>query len=154
MPRVCFEDFVPGSVATYGAYPVTREEVIAYASEWDPQPMHLDEEAARETILGGLAASGWHTCAMLMRMIFDAFLHDSSGMGAGGIDEVKWLRPVRVGDTLSVRQTVLDSRVSRSKPDRGFVRFRFEVMNQDGKVVLQQTNSIMFGLRAPAEVSP
>jgi acyl dehydratase len=151
MPRVCFEDFEPGAVAAYGAYKVTRDEVIAYASEWDPQPMHLDEAAARESILGGLAASGWHTCAMLMRMIFDEFLHESSGMGSGGIDEVRWLHPVRVGDTLSVRHRVLDTRVSKTRPDRGFVRFRFEVLNQRSEVVLEQTNGILFGLREPTE---
>ncbi len=147
--KLWFEDFVPGDVRTYGSYEVTREEILAFAAEYDPQPMHLDEEAAAETLLGGLAASGWHTCAILMRLAADAFILNSSGMGAGGIDEVKWLRPVRPGDILSVRHTVLDARASRTKPDRGFVKLRYEMMNGKGEVVLEQTNSVMFGLRTP-----
>ncbi|WP_460448971.1 MaoC family dehydratase [Alsobacter sp. SYSU BS001988] len=148
MPRLSFEDFEPGAVTTYGSYLVTREEIIAFASQYDPQPMHLDEAAAAGTLLGGLGSSGWHTCSMLMRMLYDNVLADSTGMGSGGIDEVKWKRPVRPGDRLSVRQTVLDSRRS-SRGDRGYVRFRFEVLNQTGDVVMEQTNSIIFGVARP-----
>jgi acyl dehydratase len=153
MPRMHFEDFVPGTVTTYGSYAVTRQEIVSFASQFDPQPMHLDEAAAAGTLLGGLGASGWHVCAMLMRMLADNVLSDSAGIGAPGIDEVRWLKPVRPGDVLGVRQTVLDAKASRSLPDRGFVRFRFEVLNGAGEVVMEQSNSIMFRRRAPrAEV--
>jgi acyl dehydratase len=152
MPRLYFEDFVPGTVRTYGSRTLSRDELIAFATSFDPQPMHLDEVAAEKTLLGGLAASGWHTCALLMRMIADDFILDSAGMGAPGVDEVKWLRPVRAGDTLSVRETILEARPSRTRDDRGYVRFCFEVLNQHGEPVLEQTNSIIFG-RRPGEAA-
>lgn len=146
-PRIFFEDFQPGDVAAYGAYLLTEEELLGFAREFDPQPMHLDAEAAKASLLEGLAASGWHVCAILMRLVADGFLLDAASDGAPGIDEVKWLKPVRAGDTLSVRHTVLDTRQSRSQPGRGFVRFRFEVLNQSGDVVMEQTNSIMIRKR-------
>lgn len=142
-----FDDFRPGAVEEYGSYTVTREEIVSFASQYDPQPMHLDEAAGAASMLGGLGASGWHVCAMLMRMIADHVLAGSAGMGAPGIEEVRWLRPVRPGDVLSVRQTVLSARASQSRPDRGFVRFRFEVLDATGAVVLEQVNSIIFGRR-------
>ncbi|CEJ14170.1 Bifunctional protein PaaZ [bacterium YEK0313] len=148
-PRFAFEDFVPGAVETYGAYPVTREEVVAYASEFDPQPFHLDEAAGKASMLGGQAASGWHSCAMMMRINCDHFVTDSTSMGGPGLDEIKWVKPVFPGDTLSVRRHILEARVSASKPDRGIVRFRFELLNQHGEVVMIQVNPIMFGLRHP-----
>ncbi|MCP8937015.1 MaoC family dehydratase [Alsobacter sp. SYSU M60028] len=153
MTSLAFEDFVPGAVSTYGAYKVTREEIVAFASRFDAQPMHLDEAAASTSMLGGLAASGWHTCAMLMRLFADNVLRDSTGMGAPGIDELKWLRPVRPGDVLGVRMTVLEARPSATRADRGYVRFRFEVTNQDGAVVMEQTNSVIFGRRGAGEAA-
>ena len=147
MPRLTFEDFKPGTAMTYGRYAVTLDEIRAYASEYDPQPMHLDAEAAQRSLLGGLAASGWHSCCMMMRMLTDSFLINTSCMGAPGVDEVRWLKPVYPGDVLSVRHTVLSARASQSKPDRGFVSFHFEMLNQNGDVVLDQRNAIMFGLR-------
>ena len=147
MPRLTFEDFKPGTAMTYGRYAVTLDEIRAYASEYDPQPMHLDAVAAQRSLLGGLAASGWHSCCMMMRMLTDSFLINTSCMGAPGVDEVRWLKPVYPGDVLTVRQTVLSSKVSQSKPDRGFVSFHFEMLNQNGDVVLDQRNAIMFGLR-------
>ena len=147
MTGMFFEDFSPGAVEHYGAYPVTREEIVSFASQYDPQPMHLDEAAGAASMLGGLAASGWHVCSMLMRMIADHVLAGSSGMGAPGIDEVRWLKPVRPGDVLSVRQTVLSVRASQSRPDRGFVRFRFEVLDAGGTTVLEQVNTVIFGRR-------
>ncbi len=147
MPRLTFEDFKPGTAMTYGRYAVTLDEVRAYASEYDPQPMHLDAVAAQRSLLGGLAASGWHSCCMMMRMLTDSFLINTSCMGAPGVDEVRWLKPVYPGDVLSVRHTVLSARASQSKPDRGFVSFHFEMLNQNGDVVLDQRNAIMFGLR-------
>jgi acyl dehydratase len=148
-PRITFEDFAPGDVATYGAYRLSEEDLLDFAREFDPQPMHLDAEVAKSSLLGGLAASGWHVCAILMRLVAEGFLLEAASDGAPGIDEVKWLRPVRPGDTLGVRHTVLDTRLSRSQPGRGFVRFRFEVRNEAGEVVMEQTNSIMVRTRAP-----
>ena len=147
MPRIYFEDFVPGSVTTYGPRTITREEIIAFASEFDPQPMHLDEEAAKKTMLGGLSASGWHSCAIVMRILCDGFVLDSSSMGAPGIDEMKWLKPVRPDDALSVRLTVLDKREPKSRPDMGFVQVRCEMLNQHGEVVLDMSYPGMFGKR-------
>jgi acyl dehydratase len=149
VPKYYFEDFTVGRVGEYGPRQITREEIIAFASQYDPQPMHLDEEAARHTMLGGLAASGWHTCAIMMRMIADGFLLDSSSMGAPGIDEVKWLKPVRPGDTLNARTTVQWSRTSRSKPDRGFVGFLCEIINDRGETVMTATWPQMLLRRDP-----
>lgn len=149
MPGLAFEDFHVGDTAQYGRYALTREEVISFASQFDPQPMHLDEAAGSASILGGLAASGWHGCVIMMRLIADNVLAGGTGEGAPGIDQVRWIRPLRPGDVFSVRHEVLETRVSRSRPDRGFVRFRFELLDQDGAVAMEQTNSIMFGLRHP-----
>ena len=146
-PYPAFEDFVPGEITTFGAYEVTREDVIAFAGEFDPQPFHLDEEAGKASLLGGLAASGWHSCSILMRMMFDEFIDGSTSIGSPGIDEVKWLKPVFPGDVLSVRREILEARASASKPDRGVVRFRFQLMNQKGEVVMIQTNPIFFARR-------
>jgi acyl dehydratase len=101
--------------------------------------MHLDEEAARHTMLGGLGASGWHTCGIMMRLIADGFLLDTASMGSPGIDELNWFKPVRPGDTLNVRATVQSARASQSKPDRGFVSFLYEVFNARGERVLAMT---------------
>lgn len=149
-PRFYFEDFVPGSVARYGALPVERAEIVAFAAQYDPQPMHLDEAAAAQSLLGGLAASGWQSCAFLMRLIAEEFITQSAGMGAPGIDSVKWMKPVRPGDVLSVRHTVLEARESKSKADRGFVKFKFELLNQRDETVLEQINSIIFARRGAA----
>ena len=136
MPKFYFEDFAPGWTAEYGPRRVSREEMIGFAAQYDPQPMHLDEEAARHTMLGGLGASGWHTCAVMMRMIADGLLLDTASMGAPGIDEVRWLKPVRPGDSLTVRGSVVGTRASQSKPDRGFVTFHWEVFNDRGDKVM------------------
>ena len=136
MPKYYFEDFSADWTAKYGPRRVTREEIIAFASQYDPQPMHLDEEAARHTMLGGLSASGWHTCCIMMKMIADGVLLDAASMGAPGIEEVRWLKPVRPDDALTVRGQVTGSRASQSKPDRGFVTFLWEVYNgRDEKVM-------------------
>jgi acyl dehydratase len=152
LPRTYYEDFVVGEVRTGGPRVITREEIIAFASEFDPQPMHLDEEAAKKTMLGGLSASGWHVCALMMRMIADALVLNSSSMGAPGVDEVKWLKPVRPGDALSVRLTVLDKRESKSRPGVGLIRQRCEMLNQRGEMVLESSYAGMFGMR-PAEAA-
>ena len=145
--KLYFEDFQPGAIREYGPRLVSREEIIAFAAEFDPQPMHLDEEAARATMLGGLAASGWHTCCMMMRIVADGFILDSSSMGAPGIDEVRWLAPLRPGRQIRVRATVLDTRVSSSRPDMGFVKMLFEVIDDTGVIVMTLNNSLMMGRR-------
>ena len=136
MPKFYFEDFSTDWTAEYGPRRVTREEIVGFAAQYDPQPMHLDEEAARQTMLGGLAASGWHTCAIMMKMIADGLLLDTASMGAPGIDEVKWLRPVRPGDSLTLRGSVTAVRASQSKQDRGFVTFFWEVFNDRDERVM------------------
>jgi len=136
VPKYYFEDFNTSWTAEYGPRHVTREEIIGFAAQFDPQPMHLDEEAARNTMLGGLGASGWHSCCILMKMIADGLLLDTASMGAPGIDEVKWLKPVRPGDTLTVRGRVQWTRVSQSKPDRSFVSFLWEAFNDRGERVM------------------
>lgn len=146
-----FEDLVPGTVITHAGITVTREEIVEFASEFDPQPFHLDEAAARETFMGELCASGWHTCALMMRMIYESYVADSTSMGSPGLDEVRWLKPVRPGDHLSLTATCLDARRSKSRPDMGFTRFTFDLYNQTGAHVLTATGASMFGVREAAQ---
>jgi acyl dehydratase len=147
MSKRYFEDFAPGMVIEYGPRLVTREEIVAFAAEFDPQPMHLDEEAARASILGGLAASGWHTCCLLMRMACDSFVLDSSSMGAPGVDEVSWLKPLRPGTHIRLRTTVLDTRGSNSRPEMGFVKVRMDVLGDEGEPIMTLTTSMIMGRR-------
>lgn len=147
---IAYEDFKPGEVTTFGAYAVSREEILDYAREFDPQPFHLDEAAGAASMLGGLSASGWHSCAILMRLCCDQFVLGSTSMGGPGVEEVKWIRPVRPGDVLSVRCEILDARTSRSRPDIGIVRFRLELINQRGETCLLQTHAGLFGRRETA----
>lgn len=147
MPDVYFEDLRPGDVTTFGGITVTRDAIVEFAREYDPQPFHLDENAARNTFVGRLIASGWHSCALQMRMLCDGWLLRSSSMGAPGIEETKWLKPVLPGDTLSVRQTILDRKTSRSRPGAGLVHFQMEMLNGAGDPVMSQTMWVMFGLR-------
>jgi acyl dehydratase len=151
MAKRYFEDFTPGMVIEHGPRPVTREEIVAFAAEFDPQPMHLDEEAARHSILGGLAASGWHTCCLMMRMACDSFVLDSSSMGAPGVDEVKWLKPLRPGTNITLRTTVLEIRTSKSRPEMGFVKALMEVLDDDRSQVMTLTTSMIMERRATAE---
>ena len=144
-----FEDFEPGAVAIYGPRLVTREEIVAFAAEFDPQPMHLDEAAAAATLLGGLAASGWHTCCLLMRIIADGFVRDANSMGAPGVDEVRWVKPLRPGTQIRVRATVLDKRASSSRPEMGFVRIHYEVLDEQDAVLTTLVSSMMLARRAP-----
>ena len=148
--RWAYEDFVEGTSLDLGTRVVTAEEVVAFASEFDPQPMHIDEEAGRRSILGGLSASGWHTCAMFMRMMCDAFLLDSTAQGAPGVDHVKWKKPVLAGDTLSGKLTILGKRQSRSRPQVGLVSMRAELFNQHGENVFELENTAMFLTREAA----
>jgi acyl dehydratase len=130
-----FEDFLVGSVFEFGSVTVTEPEIIAFARQFDPQTMHTDPAAAASGPMGGLIASGWHTIALMMRMYADHFL-PVNGLPAPGVDEVRWLLPVRPGDTLRMRVTIESARVSQSKPDRGIVRPFSEVLNQNNEVVL------------------
>jgi acyl dehydratase len=139
-----YDDFVEGGSVDLGSKLVTAEEIVEFASEFDPQPMHLDADAGKASILGGLSASGWHTCAMLMRMMCDAFLLDSTSQGAPGIDYVRWKRPVLAGDTLTGKTTVLAKRLSKSRPTLGFVTCRHELFNQKGEQVLELEHTGMF----------
>ena len=145
-----WEDFPAGTVREFGQMPVTREAVLAFAQQFDPQPFHLDDKAAEASIFGKLAASGWHTCSMAMRMLCDDYLLVSSSMGSPGIDNLRWLKPVYPGDTLSVRLTVLTARPMASRATAGLVQFGWEVLNQHGTVVLTMQGWNMFGRREPA----
>jgi acyl dehydratase len=141
-----FEDFRAGQIFALGTHTLTPEEMIDYARDFDPQPQHLDPEAAKD-LLGGLAASGWYLCALAMRMMVDGLFIRSTSLGAPGVDEVQWRRPVRAGDSLRVDGEVLDMRDS-SRPERGFVRFRFSMWrakeNSDDERVMMFTCSVMF----------
>jgi acyl dehydratase len=151
--KLHWEDFETGAVAIYGPRRVTREEIVAFAAEFDPQPMHLDEAAASATLLGGLGASGWHTCCLLMRIIADGFVLNSSSMGAPGIEEVRWLKPLRPGTQIRVRVTVLESRPSNSRPEMGLTKFRYEVLDETDGVLTTMISTAMLGRReagAPA----
>lgn len=144
-----FEDFAVGQVMEFGGRVVDREEGLSFAAAYDPQPLHLDEAAANASVLGGLSVSGWHTCAMVMRMMCDAYLLDSTSQGSPGIDQLRWLKPVRPGDTLRVRMTVLETKASRSRPQIGLVRTGFEVLNQRDEPVMTMESWGMFGRRQP-----
>ncbi len=146
-----YEDLGEGVVVDLGTKIVRADEIIEFASEFDAQPFHLDEEAGKASILGGLAASGWHTCAMFMRMLCDALLLDSTAQGAPGIDYAKWKRPVLAGDTLGGKLTILSSRLSRSKPGLGFVTWRADLVNQKGETVFELVNTCMFLTREAAQ---
>jgi acyl dehydratase len=148
--RWYWEDFPVGNVREFGAMPVTREAIIAFASEFDPQPFHLDDAAAEASLFGKLSASGWHTCAMTMRMTCDNYLLESSSLGSPGIDSLRWTKPVYPGDTLSVRLTVLETRPMASRPKVGLLLSKWEVLNQDREVVLTMQGWGMFGRRTPA----
>jgi acyl dehydratase len=135
-PERYFEDYTPGAIFTSGAILVTEAEIIDFARHYDPQAMHTDPEAAASGRFGGLIASGWHTASMMMRLFATNFLSPESSVASPGIDELRWLQPVRPGDVLSLRVTVIEARRSRSRPGEGVVRSFIEVLNQDGVVVM------------------
>lgn len=148
--RLHYEDFTPERVFPLGPKHVTAEEIIEFASEFDPQPMHLDEEAGKASILGGLSASGWHTASMHMRMIIDSFILRSTCQGAPGVEVMDWKKPVLAGDTLSGRAIVLESRPLKSRPGIGLVRMRTELDNQHGELVCMAEQTIMFRMKTNA----
>lgn len=147
---IYFEDMEVGAERLFGHYDVTREEVLEFARKYDPQPFHLSDEAAAETHFGRLAASGWHTCAMTMRVIVDAISKErQAGLGSPGVDELRWLKPVYPGDRITVTGKIIDKTPSRSKPEIGSVRTQTTVTNQDGVPVMRYT-SIVLMRRRPA----
>ena len=148
-----WEDFKVGEVEQIGAKRVDKDEIIAFARQFDPQSFHVDEAAAKQSIYGGLIASGWHTCAMVMRMMCDAYLSQSASVGSPGIDNLKWLKPVRPGDTISARRTTLETRASKSKPDIGMVNNLWEVFNQNGEMVMSMQGYGMFRRRKPGSAA-
>ncbi|MBF9197230.1 MaoC family dehydratase [Microvirga terrestris] len=142
-----FEDLPVGFAQTLGPLHVSKDDILAFAREYDAQPFHVDEVAAKDSFVGTLIASGWHTCSLNMRLVADGLLLDSSAMGAPGIEEVKWVRPVRPGDTLRSHVKVLESRISKSRPKLGLVQLHFDMVNHDDETVLTQTNWVMFATR-------
>jgi acyl dehydratase len=142
-----WEDFEEGQVVELGAHTVTEEEILDFARRWDPQPFHVDPDAARESVFGGLIASGWHTGSLWMRMYVDSLLDGTASMGSPGIEELRWLAPVRPGDTLTGTLTVLETTPSERDATRGTVRIRAEMTNGDGVVVMRMTSRGHFGRR-------
>jgi acyl dehydratase len=148
--RWWWEDFPVGSMREFGAHTLERDEIVRFAAQFDPQPFHLDEEAARHGLFGRLAASGWHTCSLVMRMMCDAYLLESASLGSPGVENLKWLKPVLVGDTLGVRMRVLEARPMNSRPGVGLVRSQWEAFNQHGETVLTMEGWGMFRRREVA----
>jgi len=146
-PRWYWEDFTPGLVMDLGHAAVTREATLAFAAQFDPQPFHLEDAAAEASLFGRLSASGWHTCAMTMRLMCDGYLNDAASLGSPGIENLRWLKPVYPGDTLHARMEVLESRVMNSRPAVGLVRSRWRVTNQAGDDVMTMEGWGMFARR-------
>ena len=144
-----FEDFQPGDVAEFGDHEMTEEEILGFAGRYDPQIFHIDPEAAKSSIYGGLIASGWHTVAVMMRLLVEHYIPPNASLGSPGVDELRWLRPVRPGDRLRVRVTVQEAVGSRSRPDRGIVRSFTEVLNQDGDAVMTLRSMLLYRRRPP-----
>lgn len=146
-----FEDIEVGTRQSFGRYEVTREEVTDFAAKYDPQPFHLDDDAAAATHFGRLSASGWHTCAMTMRMLVENMRDvKQAGLGSPGVDELKWKRPVYPGDTLRCETEVIAKRRSRKRPDMGLFKSRIQVFNQDDVVVLEMISNGLIQVRDPA----
>lgn len=144
---IYFEDLTPGRVFELGTVEVTEAEIIEFATRYDPQPFHIDPEAAAATMFGGIIASGWHTCSMCMRLLVDGLLRESSSLGSPGMEQIRWTAPVRPGDRLQARSTVEEIRPSASKPDRGTVTLMTEMTNQDGVVVMTMRGMGMYARR-------
>ena len=147
--KVHFEDLEIGRIVPFGRISVTKEDIVTFARAYDPQLMHLDEEAANRSMLRGLSGSGWHMCALMMRMLVDGFIGSSSSLGAPGVEESRWLSPLRPGDNLMLDVEVLETRVMRSRPDVGLVKFRYTLSNAGEKRLTMTTNA-MFRLKAAA----
>ena len=143
MTTLTFEDFKPGRFGTFGPRRVTREEILEFAAEFDPQPMHLDEEAARRSMLKGLSGSGWHLCSVMMRLLFDGFIGRTASLGSPGVNEMRWMSPLRPGDDLTLDVDVAEARVSNSRPETGIVTFRGTIRNAAGVVLCEMESPII-----------
>jgi acyl dehydratase len=146
-----YEDIEVGDPLTYGAYEVTKDEIFEFARAYDPQPHHIDEEAAKLSLVKGLCASGWHTCAIFMRMLADGMLADCAALGASAIDEVKWMKPVRPGHVLKARSTCLGKRLMRSRQGVGICSMKHEILNQEDELLMIMANSFFIAVRDPAK---
>ena len=142
-----WEDFPAGSTREFGGITLSKEDIVRFAREFDPQPFHIDEEAARRSAFGGLIASGWHTCSLAMRMMCDAYLLEAASLGSPGLDGIKWLVPVRTGDTLRVRFTVLEARPLESNPNAGLLRTQWDILNQKDECVAKMDGYGIFRRR-------
>ncbi|MGB8397689.1 MaoC family dehydratase [Bradyrhizobium sp.] len=150
MTTLVFEDFKPGRFGTFGPRHVSREEMLAFAAEFDPQPMHLDEAAAKQSMLKGLSGSGWHLGSIMMRMMFDGFIGRTASLGSPGIDELRWLAPLRPGDDLTLEVDVAEARASRSRPATGIVTFKVTARNAAGQALCEWVSSIIVRRRIEA----
>ena len=142
---IWWEDFKVGEAAQLGRHTFTPQEIVAFARQFDPQPFHLDPAAAEHSVFGGLIASGWHTCAVGMRLMCEALIHHTVSLGSPGVDNIRWLQPVRAGDTLEYRRIVVESRASATRQGVGLVKHRWEAVNQDGDLVLTMEGWGFFG---------
>ena len=140
---LAFEDFPPGPFGSFGPRHVTREEMLDFAAEFDPQPMHLDEEAASRSMLQGLAGSGWHLCSIIMRMMFDGFIGRTASLGSPGVNELRWLAPFRPGDDIMLDVDVVGARVSRSRPTTGLVMLKAVASNASGHALCEMVSPII-----------
>ena len=147
-----WEDFYPGQVLEAGGVSLSEEEIIEFAKKYDPQPFHIDAETARLSPYGGLIASGWQMASLCMRMSCDLYLLEAASLGSPGVDELRWVKPVRPGDTLRLKSTVLETRASASRPDMGTVRMRSEVYNQHGELVMHMSDVGMLRRRNPGTI--
>ncbi|TKC80064.1 MaoC family dehydratase [Trinickia terrae] len=146
---ISYEDFEVGTTVEVGTHTFTADEIVRFAEQYDPQPFHIDETAAKASPFGGLIASGWHTCSVMMGLIVRNHLNGSTSMGSPGVEEIRWIKPVRVGDTIRMTNSVLDKRVSESRPDRGIVTIQWAGINQAGETVVTVRSKVIFGLRHP-----
>jgi acyl dehydratase len=145
-----FEDFKPGPFGSFGPRHVTGEEMLAFAAEFDPQPMHLDAEAARRSMLKGLSGSGWHLCSIMMRMMFDGFLGRTASLGSPGVNELRWLAPLRPGDDLMLDVEIVEARLSRSRPETGIVTVRNAARNASGQALCEMVSPLIIARRVGA----
>lgn len=142
-----WEDFKVGQTVEMGSHTFTEAEIIEFAKQFDPQPFHTDPVAAKSSAFGGLIASGWHTCAVCMRLNCETYINRSVSLGSPGLDNIRWTKPVRPGDTITYRRIVLESRASQSRPGVGLLRSRTEALNQHGELVMSMEGWGMFGRR-------
>lgn len=152
-PEIFFEDFFEGQVIPFGSVTVDREELLEFSRRYDPQSFHIDEAAAANSIYGGVIASGWHTGAMMMRLLCDGLFLRAASMGSPGLDQLRWIRPVRPGDTLTLTGKVLSAKQSRSKPDRGSVDMSYKVTNQHGDLAMTFQAVTLFARRTQGETN-